>query len=60
MCAEGLRPGDLITAIDGAPVTDPNQLALLTLTKKPGQSVTVTYERDGKSGETTITLGAQP
>jgi putative serine protease PepD len=58
--ASGLRPGDVITAIDGQAVTDPDQLALLTLTKKPGESVTVTYEREGKSAETMITLGTQP
>jgi len=58
--AAGLHPGDVITAVGGEPVTDANQLALLTLTKKPGESVTVTYEREGKSAETTITLGVQP
>jgi putative serine protease PepD len=58
--AAGLRPGDVITGVDGEPVSDPNRLALLTLTKKPGETVTVTYEREGKSAETTITLGAQP
>ena len=58
--AAGLREGDVITAVDGDPVSDPNRLALLTLTKKPGESVTVTYERDGKSAQTTIALGAQP
>ena len=57
--AAGLRPGDVITAIDGEPANDLNQLALLTLTKKPGQSVTVTYEREGKSSDTSVTLGAQ-
>lgn len=58
--AAGVRQGDVITVIDGQPATDPDQLALLTLTKKPGQSVTITYERQGKSTETTVTLGAQP
>ena len=37
----GLRAGDIITAVDGEPVRDAEQLALLTLTKKPGESVTL-------------------
>ena len=56
----GLRQGDVITAIDGQPATDAEQLALLTLTKKPGESVTVTYEREGKSSQAVVTLGTQP
>lgn len=55
----GLRSGDIITEVDGEKVTSPNQLAALTLTKKPGDTVDVTYERDGKSSKTSITLGSQ-
>jgi putative serine protease PepD len=58
--AAGLRQGDVITAIDGQPVTDPDQLAVLTLKKKPGEPVTVTYEREGGSAEAKVILGTQP
>ena len=58
--AAGLRPGDVITAIDGQPATDPTQLALLTLKKKPGDQVAITYERAGASATTTVTLGTVP
>jgi putative serine protease PepD len=56
----GLQQGDIITEIDGQPATDPNQLAGLTLTKRAGDTVSVTYDRNGHSTTTTITLGAQP
>jgi putative serine protease PepD len=55
----GLQAGDIITEVNGETVTDPNQLAALTLTKRAGDTVSVTYERDGHSANTTITLGAQ-
>ena len=58
--AAGLQKGDIITEIDGEPATDPNQLAAVQLTKKPGQTVDVTYERNGTSTSTTITLTEQP
>jgi putative serine protease PepD len=56
----GLKQGDIITTIDGQPATDSTQLEALTLTKKPGDTVKVTYERSGKSMDATITLGTQP
>ena len=56
----GLRAGDVITEINGEPATDPNQLQALTLTKKQGDTVSITYERGGQSHETTVTLGTQP
>jgi putative serine protease PepD len=56
----GLRMGDVITKLDGQAATDTNQLAALTLTKRPGDRVSVTYERGGRSATATIVLGAQP
>jgi putative serine protease PepD len=56
----GIQPGDVITAIEGKPVTSTNDLAAITLTKKPGDAVKVQYTRDGKQATTTVTLGAQP
>jgi putative serine protease PepD len=56
----GLRPGDVITKINGEPATSNVQLQELTLTKKPGDTVPIDYSRDGKSASTTVTLGAQP
>jgi putative serine protease PepD len=56
----GIAPGDVITAIDGEPATSPDQLTALTITKKAGEKVELTYERNGQSHTTTVTLGQQP
>jgi putative serine protease PepD len=56
----GLLPEDVITGVDGKPVTDADQLAALTLAKKPGESVTITFIREGKSMDVTVTLGSPP
>ncbi len=56
----GLQSGDVITRINGTAATSPDQLAAISLTKRPGDTVGVTYERDGQQHSTTITLGAQP
>jgi putative serine protease PepD len=58
--AAGLRAGDVITRIDGDPATSNIQLQELTLTKKPGATVSIGYSRDGRSATATVTLGAQP
>jgi putative serine protease PepD len=56
----GIAPGDVITAIDGEPAQSPDQLTALTITKKAGDTVQLTYERNGQSHTTTVTLGSQP
>ena len=56
----GLLPGDVITRIDGRPVTTPEELVERLRTRKPGEEVEVTYYRMGKPQETTVTLGEAP
>jgi putative serine protease PepD len=56
----GLRAGDVITKIDGEPATSNVQLQELTLTKKPGDTVSIDYTRDGRSATATVTPAAQP
>jgi putative serine protease PepD len=56
----GLRVGDVITHIDGEPAVSTNQLALLTVKKNPGDTVTLTYVRNGTSAEAKVTLGVPP
>jgi putative serine protease PepD len=56
----GLRQGDIIIKVDGQPATSNVQLQELTLTKSPGDKVTLDYVRDGRSASTTVTLAAQP
>ena len=56
----GLAPEDIITTIEGEPATSNVQLQKLTLTKSPGDVVTVGYQRAGRSAQARITLIAQP
>src|SRR5262245_2317218 len=58
--AAGLRQGDVITTIDGEPAVSNLQLEELTLTKNPGDTVSLRYARDGQSATATVTLAAQP
>ena len=50
----------MITSINGEPATSNIQLQELTLTKKPGDTVTIGYTRAGQTATATVTLGAQP
>ena len=56
----GLEPGDVITEIDGQAARSNIQVESLTLTRRPGDQVAMTYSRDGHSAETTVELGAAP
>jgi putative serine protease PepD len=56
----GLRPGDVITTIDGEQAVRTDQLVSVTLTKKPGDKVEIGYKRDGQTATTSVTLGQQP
>jgi len=56
----GLLPGDVITEIDGQTAADTGVLAEIAMTHKVGDTVKVTYVRDGKTATTSLTLGAQP
>lgn len=56
-----LNAGDVITAVDGEDVSEPQQVQDKVRKKKPGEKVTVTYVR-GEDGEkdAELTLGANP
>jgi S1-C subfamily serine protease len=59
----GERPvnGDIITAVNGQPVTQMNDLiAYLEDNTRPGDTVTLTVWRDGAQVEVPITLGERP
>jgi putative serine protease PepD len=55
----GLQIGDVITKLDGKPATSAEQLLELTLTHRPADTITVTYERDGRTQTTRLTLGSR-
>jgi regulator of sigma E protease len=50
----GLHPGDVITALDGVPMKDGNQL-VHTIYAAPGKTLRVTYVRDGRTTDVNIT-----
>ena len=56
--AAGLRPGDVIVALDGKPVTSAPQLVNRLDEHKVGDTVRLTVQRDGKPIEVTATLKA--
>lgn len=57
--AAGLRPDDILTAIEGQPLRSVAILEKATLTRQAGDEVTLTYwRRDVGSSTTTVTLGA--
>lgn len=58
--AAGLEANDVITAIDGTPITVEEPLQDLLYTRRPGDTVTLTVSRDGEELEITVTLGERP
>lgn len=55
-----LKVGDLLLSVDGTKVTSQKQAAARIGDRKPGDDVTIGYERDGRDGRTTITTVAAP
>ena len=58
----GLREDDLITAIDGVVLRDAQQIVSLISSKRPGDTVEITYVRPGDGDERTarVRLGRRP
>ena len=56
----GLQRGDVITELDGKPVTGPNDLRLKVGAMGPGTTVHFKILRNGKPQDVTLTLGERP
>ncbi|HEY8582859.1 MAG TPA: trypsin-like peptidase domain-containing protein [Capillimicrobium sp.] len=52
--------GDIIVEVDGEPVATSDDVAAIVTAKDPGESVEVTYLRDGERRTATIELGTRP
>jgi S1-C subfamily serine protease len=52
--------GDVITAVDGMAVTTDAELQSAIDAKSPGDSVSITYTRDGQSTTVEVSLGTRP
>ncbi|MFE0256627.1 S1C family serine protease [Streptomyces sp. NPDC059010] len=55
----GLKPGDVITKLDDRVIDSGPTLIGEIWTHQPGDQVTITYERDGKTHTVELTLGAR-
>ncbi len=53
----GIKVGDIVTAFDGKEIASSSDLMLEVRTKKPGDTVTVTVNRDGEVMDLQATLG---
>lgn len=56
----GLRPGDVVVALNGKPVSDNNQLTRDVGVVPPGQTIKVDVLRDGKQRSLEVKLAARP
>ena len=53
----GIRPGEVIVALDGKPVQGNEELIVAIRTHVPGDTVTLTVLRDGKEQDIPVVLG---
>ncbi len=53
----GLKPGDIITTVDGRPIKDGDDLVNEIASRKPGSALRLGFIRDGKPTDTTVTVG---
>jgi serine protease Do len=53
----GLKAGDIIVAVDGRPIKDGDDLVNEIASRRPGSTIRLGYVRDGKSEDTTVTIG---
>jgi S1-C subfamily serine protease len=52
--------GDIITAVNGKPVSTSEDLQSVIGAMKPGESASITYSRDGSEHTLQVTLGTRP
>ena len=56
--AAGIRPGDIITGINGRTTLDATELVVAVRSYAPGDVVDVAYDRNGREASASVTLGA--
>ncbi|WP_030878364.1 S1C family serine protease [Streptomyces varsoviensis] len=54
----GLKPGDVITEVDGAPVRSGQELIVKIRSHRPGDALGLTVEHDGHTRTARLTLGS--
>lgn len=55
----GVRSGDVVTQIDGRAVNGADEFIVAIRAKQPGDTVTLTIDRNGSTSEVTVTLGSE-
>ena len=55
--AGGIKPGDILLAVDGRPVKDPQGMLDLIASQKPGDTVTFKLRRQNNVLDTTVRIG---
>lgn len=58
--AAGMRPGDIVTAIDGKPTDDAGALRYRLATSSVGETITVSLRRNGSTLSLPVRLAAPP
>ncbi len=53
----GLKPGDIITTLDGRNIKDGDDLVNEIASRRPGSSIRLGFVRDGKPADATVTIG---
>jgi Do/DeqQ family serine protease len=56
----GVKPGDVLTAINGAPVSDPQVMLHLVAALQPGSSARMQLRRQAQALEVEVTVGRRP
>lgn len=57
--AAGLAPGDLVTAVDGAPVRSSADLRTAFRERAPGAAASVAFRRDGQEHSAAVVVGRE-
>jgi serine protease Do len=52
----GIKPGDIITSVDGHPIKDGDDLVNEIASRRPGATVRLGFVSDGKQSDTSVTI----
>ena len=58
--AAGVKPGDVLTEVEGKPVADPTSMLNLIAALAPGRPAKMKLKRAGQDVDATITVGRRP
>jgi serine protease DegQ len=56
----GVKPGDVLTAINDAPVSGPQSMLNLVAALQPGSSAKMKLRRQAQALEVSVTVGRRP